>query len=290
MTKKIIILGSNGFIGTNLTRSFSLNPSYEVRGYSSKVCDLLSPKSIENALSGISSDDAIIMASSITRFKENTYNSMMKNIAMAENIGAFVERHRAGYFIFLSTVDVYGFIEGKISEELLPQPRDHYAVSKFSSEFILKNYCFKGNVPLLILRLSGVYGPGDHDKSTINYIIESISAKQRGAIWGDGKDKRDFVYVDDIYRVINMAIDKKTEMTLNIATGRSYSINEIFEIIKCYYRGKFVVEYKPREKPTERVKYMVYDISLFKKTFPDFKFIDLKEGISLYLKKEGAAG
>lgn len=288
MTWKIIILGGNGFIGTNLLKNFSSNSSYSVRGYSSRECNLLSIDSINSALSSITSDSIIIMTSSINRLKENTYNSMIKNITMAENIGRFIEGHPVGYLIFLSTVDVYGIVKNIINEKLLPDPNDYYAMSKLSSEFILKKYCTKGNIPLLIMRLSGVYGHGDEGKSTMNRIIDSIATTNRGIIWGDGTDKRDFVYVDDVCRIINMAIEKKIDMTLNVATGKSYSINQIFDIIKSCYPGDFIVEYKPKEKNNEeRVKDMVYDTSLLAKAFLGFRFIDLHEGISLYLKERG---
>jgi len=285
MTKKIIILGSNGFIGNNLLKFFSLKSSYEVRGYSSKECDLLSLESINNALSSVNSDHVIIMTSSINRLKENTYNSMTKNISMAENIGRFIEKHHADYFIFLSTVDVYGFVKSKINEKLLPDPKDYYAISKLSSEFILKKYCSNNNIPLLVLRLSGIYGTGDDGKSTINRIIESIATTNKGTIWRNGTDKRDFVYVDDVCNIIDMAIQKKIDITLNVATGKSYSISQIFEIIKACYPRDFIVEYKTKEKNSEeRVKNMIYDTSLLTKTFPGFRFIDLQKGIPLYLR------
>lgn len=286
MTHKIIILGSNGFIARNLLKNYSIDAYHEVKGYSREECDLQSLVSINTALSSITSDYTIIMTSSITRLKENSYNSMMKNINMAENIGRFIEGHPVRQFIFLSTVDVYGFIINKINENLPLSPRDYYSISKLTSEFILKKYCSDNNISLLILRLSGIYGPGDDGKSTINRIVESVNAKNRVTVWGDGKDTRDFVYVDDIYNIINMAMEKNIDMTLNVATGKSYSITQIVDMIKSSYHGDFIVEYKPIEKHTEeRVKHMVYDTSLLTKTFPGFRFINMQEGISLYLNE-----
>lgn len=285
MTKKIIILGSNGFMGSRLLKNYSLNASYEVKGYSSDECDLQSLESIKTALSSISSDYTIIMTSSITRLNENSYNSMIKNINMAENVGKFIEKHPVSQFIFLSTIDVYGFVKNEINENLPLDPKDYYAISKLTSEFILKKYCSDNNIPLLILRLSGIYGPGDEGKSTINHIVKSATVNKQVIIWGDGEDMRDFVYVDDIYNLINMAMQKKIDMTLNVATGKSYSITQIVDMIKLSYHGNFIVEYKPKEKHIEeRVKYMLYDTSLLTKTFPNLIFTDMREGISLYMK------
>ena len=89
-----------------------------------------------------------------------------------------------------------------ITEELLPQPFNYYSISKLSSESILKKVCFKNKIPLLILRMPGIYGPGDDDISLINKFVKSALTKKKVTLIGNGKDKRDLVYVDDIYKII----------------------------------------------------------------------------------------
>lgn len=284
MGEKIVILGASGFIGKNLYESFSSNTLYDIIGLSSTDCDLLSLNQVQKELLFVNKDDIIIMASAITRLKENTFDSMIKNIQMADNISKFVEKNRVGYFIFLSTVDVYGLVSVTtiINEKLLPNPNDYYALSKLSSEFILRKTCNKSNIPILILRLSGVYG--NQGQSTVNKLIEAVVRNKEIIIYGDGKDKRDFVYVDDICNIIKEAMERRVSTTLNIATGKSYSINEIVEVIKSCYPEKFVIKHKPGENFfEERVKDMVYDVSLITRTFPDIKFKDIREGISLCL-------
>lgn len=284
MTKEVIILGSNGFIGSRLLKNCSMKTSYEVRGYSREECDLLSLDSINSALPSVTSDYVIIMTSSITRLKDNTYNSMIKNIAMAENIGRFIKERLVGQFIFLSTVDVYGFVKSKINEKLPPDPKDYYAISKLTSEFILRKYCSESNIPLLILRLSGIYGPGDEGKSTINRLFRSAVEKNKVTIWGDGTDKRDYVYVDDIYKIINEAIMKKSNRTINVATGRSYSILQIIDMIKSLSLYKFQVEFRSKASNGEkRIEDMIFDCSLLMEEFPNLQLTELKEGISRYM-------
>lgn len=279
---KIHILGASGFIGNSLLKEFNKKGEYLVKGYSSKDCNLVSSKSIENALYKLTKEDVIIMTSSITRLKGNSLESMMKNVTMAENISKFIEKNNPSQLIFLSTIDVYGINPLQpINENLLPEPNDYYALSKLASEFILKKSCSSKDIPLLILRLSGVYGKGDKGKSTINKLIES--AKQgKITIYGDGEDKRDFVHVIDIYEVIKKGIKNKINATLNIATGKSHTINKIVEKIKLYCPKKFSIKYK--QKKLKRIKEMKCDISLLKKTFPDFEPRGIEEGLFSYIK------
>lgn len=278
---KITILGARGFIGKNLYTNFLSDGTYSLKGYSSKECNLLSQLSINKVLSSLTENNVVIFTSSITRLQEDSFESMMRNIHMAENVSQFFKKHKIRQLIYLSTIDVYGNLQDnvQISEKLVPNPSSYYGTSKLASEFILKNSCSRYNIPLFILRLPGIYGHGDKRKSTIGKLVDS-ALKGKINIFGDGKDKRDFVYVDDLYRIIKITIEKNFNTILNIATGRSYSINEIVDIIKSNIHD-FKIEYKNEigEKKGDRV----FNISFFKKLFPNFKFIDIREGVSLYI-------
>ena len=141
------------------------------------------------------------------------------------------------------------------------------------------------NIPFLSLRFPGIYGPGDKGKSTINTLFSSLFNTGRITVFGDGKDTRDFAYIDDVYKVVEEAVKRPLNATVNVATGKSYSILEIIETIKSLVDKKFIVEFKPRDSKAEkRQGHMVYDISLFQKLFPNFVFTNLKAGLSLYIK------
>lgn len=284
---RIVILGASGFIGKWLFDRFSLHTDLEVKGLSSDNCDLLSMHNVINALSDITRNDALVMTSAITRLRENTYNSMLKNIQMVENVSKVLVERSAGQFVFLSTVDVYGIDikrNVKINEKLELNPNDYYAISKIVGEFLLRKTCAKKDIPLTILRLSGVYGPGDKGKSTIAAFIQSVFQDKKIYIYGDGKDMRDFVYVDDIYKIINEAIVKKLSRTINVATGRSYSILQIVDMIKSLSPYEFQVEFRPKViKGDKRIEDMIFDCSLLIEEFPNLQLTELKEGISRYI-------
>ena len=229
----IHILGSSGFLGSQLYLYFS-ERNFQVKGYSSADCDLLSSDSIKESLL-VGAEDSVIMASGIARFKENSLESMIKNMSMASNVSRFINENKIGYLVFLSSPDVYGTsINGLINEELPLSPEDYYAHSKYLSEFIFKKCCSDNNIPLLILRVSGIYGPRDHARSTINMLVEPAE-EGRMTIFGDGSDKRDFIHTNDFCRIVEGGVEKKIEGILNVATGKSHSINEIVGFIKEFF-------------------------------------------------------
>lgn len=285
--KRVFILGANGFIGRYLKDKFSLDNSIEVLGHSSRTCNLLSLRDIHGVLSSAGDDDALIIASAITRIKENSYASMIKNIQMIENCCRAVSKKSIGHITFLSTIDVYGVnIErnAKINESFLPNPDDYYSVSKIASEYLLKKVCSEKSIPLTILRLSGVYGPGDNFGSTIGLLVKGALSDKNIIIYGPGNNLRDYIYVDDIYQIVKSAIDRKKNVLVNVGTGKSLTIKEIAILIKSLLSFPIDIQHKTeKSRCIKRVKYLQFDISAIEKEFPDVLMSDLKTGIASYI-------
>jgi len=287
LTKRAVILGASGFIGSSILEKFLSAGNLEVKGFSSSECDLLCVDKAQEALSDLTPVDALIVASAITRLKENSFDAMLKNIQMSQNLLDILARHPAGQVVFLSTVDVYGIniVKGvKISEGLKLEPNDYYALSKVTAELLLQKRCHELALPLTILRLSGVYGPRDQAKSAIGAFISLALKEKKMYIYGKGDNLRDYVYVDDLYKIIYAAIQKKTEKTINVATGKSYAILQIAQAIKSLLPHKVEIEFRPQPAQKEkRIADMVFDTRLLKSEFPEIRMSDIRSGISAYL-------
>jgi len=293
--KRVIVLGASGFVGKYLFDEFSKAKELETIGFSSKELDLLSPRDLMGKLLDVTPGDVLIVAAAITRLKENTFNSMSKNIQMVENIANVIDEHPVGQVVYLSTIDVYGIeLERgcKITEQTELAPNDYYAISKLTGEFLLKRMCGQRKIPLAILRLCGVYGPGDIEKSTIGTIVSAALRNKKITIYGDGKNLRDYVYVDDIYRIIRRIVTKRLNVTLNIATGRSYSIFNIAHMVQSLLPHYVSIEFKRKsgKKSVRRVRDLMFDISLFKKNFRGVQLKGIEKGVSDYLQHTQRTG
>jgi len=284
MPRTIFVTGAGGFIGKRLVEKFSRETAENVIGYTSHECNLLSPDAIVAAFSAVTKEDVLIMGAAITRLRENSYDAMIKNIRMAENLSRFLKKHPVGLVIFFSTVDVYGILTDDvvITENILPNPNDYYAISKLASEYLLRQTLSRGGIPLTIFRLSGVYGPGDKGKSTIDALVTSAQTKRKITVFGDGTNKRDFVFADDLFRLTAEAIRKKENMTVNVATGRSYSIAEIANMIAEALGNGCSVEYMPTDNTNEkRITHMIYHTRKLCDCFPDMEFTNINSGLKL---------
>lgn len=283
MVPSTVILGS-GFIGTHLARTLA-NSKVSHQVISSAECDLTNLEQIRQALIGYESNINIVVTACVTRLRDNSYQGFHKNVLMAETLATFLKSNTVRSVVFLSSVDVYGLLEeGQIIHEGLPlNPDDYYAMSKVVSEFVLGKTCNDRNIPLTVLRLTGVYGPGDDSKSTIGRLTHSAIHRGVISLHGDGQDERDFITVQDVSKVILCETNAPRCHTVNVATGKSYTILEIAHCIANIVPCKIEMIPMPKEDQPQRAKTMRFDTTKLRTELPEFAPTIFCDGIRQYL-------
>lgn len=137
--------------------------------------------------------------------------------------------------IFSSSAAVYGDINGLISEDMTPQPKSPYGLSKFVSELYLKNYFENYGMEYASLRYFNVYGykgKNNEISDVVTQFIRKMLADNPPVINGDGNQTRDFIYIDDVVDA-NMHFAKSDfNGEVNIGSGKETSILELFDILK----------------------------------------------------------
>ena len=289
MTKKqIVIFGSSGFIGKYLKDKFGNDASLEVQGYSSQTCDLLSATDVRKVFASLGKEDSVIIVSSITRVKENSFSAMIKNIQMIENCCQALSENPVGHVCFFSTITVYGMRrkeKGKLHESMLPVPDDYYSISKITSEYLLKTVCRAKSIPLTIMRLPGIYGFNDRFVSAVGQMVKCALKDNEIVVFDKGDDIRDYVYVDDVFKLVNFAITKKKEVLINVGTGKSFTIKEIAECIKNVISHSIEIVYREKNKDAEeRDKSLEFDCTVRERAFQDVLMTDLKAGVRSYIE------
>jgi len=140
-----------------------------------------------------------------------------------------------GKFIFLSTGGaIYGETEIVPTPEHCPAaPLSPYGAGKLAIEQYLNFYRRIHGVDSTVLRLANVYGPRQNPEGEAGVVSIFLSKLLKGeppVIYGDGRQTRDYVYVQDVVAAVVRALDAPSG-TFNIGTGRETSVNELFERI-----------------------------------------------------------
>ena len=146
--------------------------------------------------------------------------------------GTFVEGKK---FLHVSTDEVYGSLEeegGYFYETTPYDPHSPYSASKASSDFLVKSYIDTYHFPANITNCSNNYGPYQFPEKLIPLIINNALQGKKLPVYGDGKNVRDWLYVDDHAKGIDMVQEQgRLGETYNIGGHKEKQNIEIIHII-----------------------------------------------------------
>lgn len=148
------------------------------------------------------------------------------------------EQHKNSRFHHISTDEVYGTLgeTGLFTEQTPYAPNSPYSASKASSDFIIRSYFHTYGMNVVTTNCSNNYGPKQHDEKLIPTIIRKALAGEAIPIYGDGKNVRDWLYVEDHCEGILLAFKKGIHgETYNIGGKNEqdnlYIANRICEVL-----------------------------------------------------------
>ncbi len=154
------------------------------------------------------------------------------------------------HFIFLSSSMVYGnFKKNIVNENDRCEPLGIYAALKYSAEKIIKSYNQVFQLPYTIVRPSALYGERCISRRVGQIFIENCLNQKKISIQGDGKEKLDFTYIQDLVTGIIEIIKNKKSLnnTFNITYGNAQPINKLIEILRKDFPN-LKVQYTKRDK------------------------------------------
>ena len=278
---KIVIVGHTGFIGNNIFQNLINNKEYEILGISTNEIDLTKEKS-HNTLSGIlSSDCVVIMCAGIKKQLGDSIPTFDDNMSIISNFSKAVLEVHPQKIIYISSTSVYGedvAYNERITEKISVQPKTYYGIAKYSAEKILEKVCMDNQIELLVLRPPLVYGKDDLSRGygPTGFIYKAINGEEI-ILWGDGSEFREFVYVDDVGKIVNCLINNNYNGILNLVSGTSYTFNNIINLLNNIVNHKIEVVFCKRTKQKVDHRYSNENIASI---IGNFKFTDLKDGLS----------
>lgn len=274
--KPVVIFGGSGFIGRHLAASLAddgaavtiADRTKPVRAgfkFNFHKTDITRKNGLEEILRG--NDYAVNLAAAVpfSQTKGDYLKSSIDiNIIGAANIARACLKAGIKKLIFVSGYVVYGLPRYLPMDELHPlNPLDFYGISKLAAEQYLQALIRESRgLDLVLLRLSSVYGPGQISQGLIPNLIRAAISNTYISINGGGKARRDYLYIDDAVSAIALSLKRNTGGVFNIASGESFSVNQVKNIIEtisgariktkpCMQKspiGNVILSYKLAEK------------------------------------------
>lgn len=240
---KILVLGSSGFIGSNLVKNLRSDGnwvravSHSFHDNADMYLDLRNSSECHQAFAGVKFDEVYQLAADmggIGHITNNAYAVMRNNILINTNVvNAAINAGVKKYF-FSSSACVYknAYIELTESDAYPAMPDNEYGWEKLFSERLLLN----SGLNCRIARFGTTYGhhcifEGGKEKSIAAICRKVAMAKDYIEVWGDGSAVRSFLYIDDLINGIQFLMDSDYKTPVNIGSSEYISIKELSEMI-----------------------------------------------------------
>ena len=207
------------------------------------------------ALSKIASEiepDTLIHLAAVShagKSNKDPYSTFDHSLRTLEN-ALDCRRKKLEHFIYFSSSMVYGdFDGGFVTEESPCEPLGIYGALKFAGEKIVIAYNQVFDLPYTIIRPSALYGPRCVSRRVGQIFIEKAINGNEIRIEGDGSDKLDFTYINDLASgIINVLTnDKSKNQIFNLTFGQSRTINEMAAIL-LEHLPDIAIEYVARDR------------------------------------------
>jgi len=182
----------------------------------------------------------------------DTYYSIINSNVRATFLLCEAAFNQKARFIFPSTGLIYGNQTGPFKEDMLPDPKDFYSLSKLMCEQIIKFFSTNYQLKATIFRIGILYGPSQSNSMFIPSLVKALVDKKEFAMT-KGEQKRDFIYIRDFVSLIERVIvDENVCGLFNIGSKKSVKLIEVAEIAEKLTQSfglikPGAIQYRPNE-------------------------------------------
>ncbi len=238
---RLLVTGGNGFIGSHFVRNYlKKNPADEVvnldvLSYAGRKENLLDVETnpryhfvqgdirhrdtVENAMQGC---DAVVHFAAESHVDNSLNDASIfidTNVTGTYRLLEAARKQNIQRFLHVSTDEVYGHIlEGSFTEKDLLHPRNPYSASKAGAEMMVEAFHETYGLPALITRSSNNFGPNQFPEKVIPLFITNLLRGKKVPLYGEGKNIRDWIFVEDNCAGIELVLQKgKVGEVYNVA-------------------------------------------------------------------------
>jgi len=243
---KIAITGGSGFVGKTILRDFGDKFEFILIGtkpeinffcldgkkYEYRNTDY-SVNSLEKALKGINSLIHLAAKRPAPMTTQDNYSEFHCNVEIASNLFEVCRKEKISNVVFTSSISVYGEQNTlPYTETQKPMSNDFYGLSKIIAENIAELYNRNFSMAIKSLRVAIVIGAEKNDKFMFNTFINKAIKKECLTIFGNGKSRKEYIYVRDLAEAIIICLQKpKISGIFNVGASKNISHKELAEII-----------------------------------------------------------
>jgi UDP-glucose 4-epimerase len=246
--------------------------------------DLVNRPDVERALAGVDVVFHQAALASVPRSVERPLDTNAACVTGTVNLLDSARKAGARRIVFAASSSAYGDqVTPSKSEELMPAPLSPYAAAKLAGEFYCQAFTATYGLETVALRYFNVFGPRQDPQSqyaaVIPKFITEMLAGRPPVIFGDGKQSRDFTYIDNVVHGNLLAAEAPAAVgrTINVACGQSYTLLELVDGINRALGTNIEPVFEPPR--VGDVRDSLADISLARELLGYEPIIDFNDGL-----------
>lgn len=277
---RLLVTGGLGFIGSNFiyhrlsnqpeshivnldSMSYGSNPenlaslAHDSR-YQLVKADIRDGKKVEELVAQVDIVVNFAAETHVDRSISNPSAFLESNVIGTHTLLEAARKSNVRKFVQISTDEVYGSATGNESfdEKTAVNPSSPYAASKAAADLFVKSYHKTYGFPAAILRCTNNFGPRQFPEKFIPKTIISATLGRKIAIYGDGSQVRDWIYVEDFCSAINLVIERGTSgIVYNVSAGNELpNIDVAKKILSQLGKGYDLINFV-EDRPGHDVRY-----------------------------------
>ncbi len=280
---KVMVTGGAGFIGSNfirllmketehevcnldaLTYAGNLESLKDVEGndrYQFKRVDITEPEAVQKAFQEFQPEQVVHLAaeSHVDRSVLDAGAFIKTNVLGTQVLLDAARQAGVATFVHVSTDEVYGSLgdTGKFREDSPIQPNSPYSASKAGSDFLVRAAHHTHGMDTRITRCSNNYGPYQFPEKLIPLMISHVLEDKQLPVYGDGKNVRDWIHVEDHNRAVLMVLEKGRAGEVYNIGGNSerQNIEVVHRILEALGKDESLIRYV-KDRPGHDRRYAI---------------------------------
>ncbi len=273
--QRVVVIGAAGFVG-NAVAARMERDSVSLLRVTRDQGDLSAADAGNRFAALLRAGDAVVVAAARAPCKDA--DMLVENMIMARGLARALSSVQVAHVINISSDAVYADSSAPLNESSCASPASLHGVMHVAREVLFRSEL---KAPLAVLRPSLLYGAGDpHNGYGPNRFRRLAAKGQEIVLFGEGEERRDHVFIDDVAELVARALYRRSQGTLNVATGAVYSFRAIAEKVVALSGRSVAIRATPRSGPMPHGGYRPFDITECKKSFPDFRYTPLDDGLA----------
>jgi nucleoside-diphosphate-sugar epimerase len=272
---RVLVTGAAGFVGSHLCEHLvrqghlvrgvdALTPFYDPARKRANLAALLGQPAFELVTADLLEADLGQLLDGVdavahlagepgvpTSWGPSFQQHVTHNIVATQRLLEAVVEHGVVRFVHASSAAVYGAAVDSLRAHGEPRPASPYAVSELAAETLVGAYAHTHGLPAVSLRYFTVYGPRQRPDMAVHRFIEALLRQQPLQLYGDGRQVRDFVYVDDVVDATDRALftELPPGSVLDVAGGRPVAVGTLIAHLNGLTGGGPVLLEQLDERP-----------------------------------------